>query len=532
MWGDSYQHSLMAQLIADHGGLFDSWEPYAPLQTFTYHFGFQGNVALYHLLSGDEIADAVLWMGQVLNALAVLALYPLTLRVSRDIRHPNGNGWAGVVAVLVAGLLLPMPMYYVNWGRYTQLAGQAILPVAVCLSWSLLEPVASPRTAAQASSSERQAEARTGRPSVWSWQMIPCWVAVLGLAVTHYRVLVFYIVFVVVLLPLVLRRETWRITLSRALLIGLIPAALFVPWFVRTFAGRIVAIAAAQLTRTPPKMSAFDVQYNAIGHLTTYMAPVGWLLLLVAVAVGLWRRLRGVLIVFLWWGLLLMLTNPEWFRLPGSGAISNFALFISVYIPAGVLIGTLVGWMGDWLDRGTWARVALVVIVAGVGLMGAIRRTQDIRVKQHALVLAPDLRAMAWIRENTAPDARFLVNSFFAYGDRLVVGSDAGWWLPLLAGRANTVPPLNYGSEQGPWPEYRLWVNELTRQLQTSGVDDPSTVEALRERGVTHVYVGQQEGRVNYSGPHVLDPEALVDSPYYEPVYHEDRVWVFRVVPE
>jgi hypothetical protein len=137
---------------------------------------------------------------------------------------------------------------------------------------------------------------------------------------------------------------------------------------------------------------------------------------------------------------------------------------------------------------------------------------------------------MAWIRENTPEDARFLVNSFFAYGGSVVVGSDGGWWLPFMTGRANTVPPLNYGTEQGPQPDYREWVNDLTRQIQGMGMDDPATLTMLRERGITHVYIGQQQGRVNYSGPDVLDPEALLRSARYRLVYYQDRVWVFEVV--
>jgi len=35
MWGDSYQHSLITQLLLDNGGLFQNWQPYAELQTFT-----------------------------------------------------------------------------------------------------------------------------------------------------------------------------------------------------------------------------------------------------------------------------------------------------------------------------------------------------------------------------------------------------------------------------------------------------------------------------------------------------------------
>jgi hypothetical protein len=137
---------------------------------------------------------------------------------------------------------------------------------------------------------------------------------------------------------------------------------------------------------------------------------------------------------------------------------------------------------------------------------------------------------MEWIQENTSEEAVFLVNSFFAYGGSAIVGSDGGWWLPLLAERANTVPPLNYGIEQGPQFGYQEWVNDLTRQLQGAEMDDPTILAMLQERGITHVYIGQQQGRVNYTGPHVLDPNALLRSAYYRSVYHRDRVWVFEVV--
>ena len=491
LWGDSYHHTMIAQLLVDHGGLFDLWEPYAPLQTFTSHFGFHAAVAAFRWLSGFETVQAVIWIGQVLNGLAVVALYPLAVRVS-------GNRWAGVGAVLVAGLLSPMPMFYVNWGRYTQLAGQVILPAAVLVTWSVLEVLRR------------------------DWQLIVLgWIAMGGLALTHYRVLIFYIVFVLAWLLLALRRAAWRRALARVIWVGTGAAVLFLPWFIHTFAGRIVRNFGLQLTTAPGQLSSFARQYNAIGDLKLYLVPVGWLLLAVAVAAGLWRRRRGVLLMSLWWFLLLIATNPDWLHLPGSGAISNFALFIAAYIPAGVLIGDLFGWMVARLGSRTWVGALVVLLTVGIGLGGARLRMGDARVSQHAMVTRPDLRAMAWIRENTPEDARFLINSFFA---------DGGWWLPLLAGRANTVPPLNYGTEQGPWPEYREWVNDLTRQIQGSGIDDPATLALLRERGITHIYIGQQQGRVNYAGPSVLDPAALLRSADYLLVYQQDRVWVFEVL--
>ena len=221
--------------------------------------------------------------------------------------------------------------------------------------------------------------------------------------------------------------------------------------------------------------------------------------------------------------------NPDWLHLPGSGTISNFALFIAAYIPAGLLIGDLLGRLIVWLRRWRGASVLATLLVVAVGLGGTRARMRDVLPSQHAMVTRSDLRAQAWIRENVPENARFLINSFFAYGGRVIVGSDGGWWLSLLAERENTVPPLNYSLEQGPWPKYRDWVKALTGQIQGAQIDDPATLTLLQVRGITHVYIGQRQGRVNYTGPDVLDPEALLHSGQYQLVYHQDRVWIFEV---
>ncbi len=153
----------------------------------------------------------------------------------------------------------------------------------------------------------------------------------------------------------------------------------------------------------------------------------------------------------------------------------------------------------------------------------------DIQVGIHALVTRPDLRAAAWIQDNVPEEARFLVNSFFAYGGSSIVGSDAGWWLPLIARRQTTLPPLNYVAERGPRPDYVTWVNELPEQLSRLNVYEIEGVEFLKARDVTHIYIGQRQGRVNYRGPLLLDPARLLESPHYEAIYHRDRVWIFAI---
>ncbi len=501
MWGDSYQHSVITQLLVDNGGLFNSWEPYAALDSFTYHFGFHAFSSVFHWLSGTEIAESVLLAGQMTNILAVLALYPLAVRLS-------SSRWAGVLAVLVAGLLSPMPMFYANWGRYTQLAGQAILPMAMVVAWAALE-----------------SKAR-------NWRLLALsGIAISGLAMTHYRIVIFFVIFVGAWSLLAIRRSNWRRSLSRVAGISLAGSILFLPWFAQAFAGRILGLFWQRLTTPVGQLSAFDLQHNTVGELTTYLPSGIWLLLAVAVGVGLWQRRRGVLFVSLWWFLLFVITNPEQLQLPGSGIISNFSLFIAWYLPAGLLIGDLGSQLCSVLEAKRWRSAAVAMALAIVGLVAAPTRLEDVQPEQHALVTRPDRRAMAWIRENTPEDSLFLVNSFLAYDGAAVVGSDAGWWLPLLANRSNTVPPINYGMESWSQASYGQQVQDLSGLLVSAEPDDSATLALLRQYAVTHLYIGQRQGRVNYGGPSVLDPQELERSAHYRPVYHQDRVWVFAVSP-
>jgi hypothetical protein len=123
-----------------------------------------------------------------------------------------------------------------------------------------------------------------------------------------------------------------------------------------------------------------------------------------------------------------------------------------------------------------------------------------------------------------------LVNSFFAYGGSLIAGSDAGWWLPLTARRQTTLPPLTYGSEQGPTPDYINSINNLTASIIEYGVDHPLVKEMLEDRGITHVYIGQRQGSVGSDKP-LFYADELLASERYDPVYHQDRVWIFKINP-
>jgi hypothetical protein len=136
------------------------------------------------------------------------------------------------------------------------------------------------------------------------------------------------------------------------------------------------------------------------------------------------------------------------------------------------------------------------------------------------LVTADDLRAMRWVAEHTPEDALFLVNSRGWQGE-LRAGSDAGWWLPILAGRQATQPcVLYYQGSVG----YREGVNALAKAVDKAAtLDDPALRALLERAGVTHVFVGARGG--------ALMPAKLAGSPYYRLLYAYGPARVYAFVP-
>lgn len=501
LWADSYQHSVITQLIAENGGLFDSWEPYAPLRSFTYHFGFHAVAAFYQWLSGFGAPASVFWIAQAINALAVLGLYPLTVRLSR-------SHWAGLVAVTAAAWLSPMPAYYVNWGRYTQLAGQCILVVALWLTVEFLE------------AKERHLA-----------QLALLGLLLAGLFLTHYRVTLFCVVF---LIPYLLW-QTWRQRRDRlalyelwlrAALILLIAFLLVASWGIPLMLRYLPSLVRNYAAGGGETRHVEG--YNILGDSLRWIPLLFRMPALLALAIGLWRRQRGAILMAVWVAGLFFLANLNRLGLPGI--VDNFAVVIAMYIPGSVAIGITVAWVEQMGHRWRWAHATLTIILVLAALLG-VAHSPDIIDFSYQLVTPQDEAAMTWIRENTPPDAVFAVNMIFTYWGSLISGSDAGWWIPLLAGRRTTLPPQIYNTEDQPYPGYRQDLCTLTKLLLEEPLDAPEVLSALQKWGVTHVYVGLHRDQLPFGWARGgLTNERLLDSAHYRPLYLRDGAGVFEVV--
>ncbi len=500
MWGDSYHHTMITQLLVENSGLFTSWEPYAPLVTFTYHYGFHANAAFLHWLTGIEVTRAVLYTGQLLNVLALPLAYVLTTRLTN-------SSQAGLWAVVLTGFANTVPAFFVNWGRYTQLTGQIVLPAVVICWMALLE------------------HERLSRGLVALTVIVTA-----SLMLTHYIVTFFAVLFLATyMLALLARRPRWsvaRTVTGRALPAAGLALIVAAPWLWNTLSGHLSRNVSGLVNQGMGGERSGSVA--ALEAITPFYLN-GALLALAAIGmvVALARRNWRVGLLGVWSALLVMTVVPHVVGLPGAGVVTTLTAFIALYLTVIPLAAYVLGLAQAQLTR--WRPVLGTAIAVGaliaVSVWG-VRRQADLLDRRYQLVTAADMEAMRWIRENTSSDARFLVNMFPAYGNALVVGSDGGWWIPLLTKRQTTLPPVTYGSERATTADYSRQINRFAAQLREHPLPSAEGIALCREQGIRYIYSGAHSDRTDR-----FDVAALREHPALRVVYDHEDVVIFELEP-
>jgi hypothetical protein len=242
-----------------------------------------------------------------------------------------------------------------------------------------------------------------------------------------------------------------------------------------------------------------------------------------------------------WWGGHLLWGNPTMLRLPGAGYIDTVTVITSGFVPicllaayplvsAGRRLLDLRRRPGGYHFSPAW-RPAVTGALVGCGLLvagaGAVRLLPILDVRPY--VSPADLAAMAWLRANTPPTALVAGNGFGQeWGPEAVQGSDAGVWIPVLAGRRSALPPVPSYNERPAQANYISHAIALVRDTQAIQAADPASAAAgwadLRAAGVTHLYIGSRGG--------VLDPARLLAQPAQTRLaFHQDDVWIFALTP-
>jgi hypothetical protein len=437
----------------------------------------------------------MLVFGQVLNTLAPLSLYVLGARWT-------GRAVGGLAAMVVAGTISLMPAYYVTWGRYTQLEGLVILPLAMLVFDSALQR------------------------SQNRWLLIAAVLAA-GLFLVHYRVVVFYATYVLSMLlwqtlRLLRRHEPARTVWLRAAAIAALALMLSAPWLWRVLTTAVFPLdsfTARFYSAREGNPIPFDLL--SIGTMPALLVAAG-----LGALAALWLGKRNapiVIVVLLWMGLTALVHNPSWLGLPSLWILENFSAVIALFVPLSLLIGLGVSSLVEFTAaRFSLSPTTLEAVATALLLLIAIAASPNMAhiVNPVTVIAEPDdLTAMDWIRANVPADVKFLVNERLWLAP-IYAGTDAGYWIPNLTGRRTTMPVVFYvlGSSAA-WKDS---VNVLAHLIESGPEpDNPSFLSLLRSNDVTYLYLGVR------GGP--LSLEKFAASVHFHEVYSRNAVHIFAI---
>jgi hypothetical protein len=458
--------------------------------------------------------------------------------------------WAGVWSALIVGFASNLPAFFVNWGRYTQLTGQAVMLTALVCWITLAE-----WTKDEGRRTKAPQQQSLFRPSSFVFRLpgaelsklvLLTALATAALMLTHYLVTALAALLIAsYLLGLVLAQRSWPAAGALALRAGLAAALallLAAPWLLNVIGGHLVRNATGLVGGTSKAAAA---QLSVLEPLVPkYAGGAVLLCALLGLLAALWRREWRAALPAVWCVLLVIAVVPYVVGLPGAGVLDTLTCLGTLYLPAALLAGYALEQaqgLGALLLARFGAPAALGQALVGAALLLVIAANTGWQARaatgETALVVAADMDAMQWIRDHTSPNARFAVNSFPAYGGTLAAGTDAGWWIPLLAHRATILPPLNYGGEKGEQPGYDLGVNALIKKLRGRPLTDqeplsvdltrPVALKTLDANQVDYIYSGAHP----YPGPDAadrIDTAKLRASRFFRLVYERDGVEIFQ----
>ncbi|MEA3309339.1 MAG: DUF6541 family protein [Chloroflexota bacterium] len=490
-WVDSVHHVTLARIIAERGKVPATYRPYVDVGAATYHYGFHAAVAYFSWLSGSNIIQSTLLIGQFYNIAMALQLYLFT-------RWLTQRRKTALFAALLIALVSNMPAYYVSWGRYTQLSGLLILPVAIILNIETVE----------------RRNKKTLALAIFT---------LAGLILTHYRVLAFYVCFLAAwwLVKFWDTRPEWRMRLREVpqyLGIGLLAGLALMPWLWET-ATALWLRAFLHWGGSPSASTVlmdFSWYYVSRG-IDRYLLTVGVL----GAVVALLEKKRFTWVLLIWLGELFIITNPSLVGLPGEGLTNNIAMLITWFIPQAIWSGFILTTLWEsWLDalpgREKWCYLALIILLGSLCLVGVSYQLVVLN-PECVLALSADREALAWIETHTAPDSYFLINSRRWQGE-IYMGTDGGYWITPLTGRRTNVPPALYplGTR-----ESTVEIKTLNEKLKELYPAPASLWQRLRELGVDYIYLGA------LGGP--LPPQTLHATPGFQLKYDNARVRIYAV---
>lgn len=474
---DSIHHTMIVQLMLDHGGLFTSWMPYDDVSRFTYHFGFHAITTMYAWMRGMSAEFSVLMMGQMICALAAIGVIALVRLFTHDL-------WAALFAAITAGLVSEFPFTFINSGRYTQPAGQVLFFAGLVLLATYL----------------KQPRSRINIPYLI---LLPTVIAGLGLA--HYKVAITFVAFAVTLVGYeALKRWHSHERFNNALIASFGRATVIAGLAILIFSMRGLTVLKGvngtrlnnlvTVTATETQLDQQATTIDAITFTRTgfsdneltiwWLACAGIVIILVERRSATWFLLGGVLCWFLMY--------PQTLGIKRIGILDVGHLRLSVYIFLAVLSGLAVGWFVKLIT--TQKQIYIWLLAASSTILVVVTSSSLPSVLPGSIyTTSNDIQMMTWIRDNLPSEVHLAARGFAWTGGGFAFGVDGGNWLPYYTHHLTNLSDLGTATEKDPNSLIKKQINaQFTEAMYQRDMSTPGSAVWLHENGFDYFFLGSR----------------------------------------
>jgi len=505
---DSLHHAMLTRDVVESGFLPDRMPVFASIPLDRYHTGLYAISSFVSWAGSVSPLLGLVWSGQALNVLAAVGVYLLLDRYA----SPKA-AWVGLIA---AGLINQMPNAYLAWGRFTQVGGQALLPIAWGVCWVWFRRL------------------HTGPTKGRRGELLTLGALSAGLAIAtvlvHLRVgiFLFAILILTFLAEAAAARKKGRAralvqpVLGTAFLAGfaLLPRYglglyhwVWGHWFLSrggngwTGGGDLRGV-------------------NSEAYFSVWMGEslFSWLgaplLVGISLSLGSLAIIRGSNLARLtgcWMVALIALGSVHLLRIHILDILPLNAVLMFAYLPLAILLGCGLDAVVEISPAQRRAGVEKVFLVGMLmlGLVSIPARLSDVPAP-YQLVEEGDLEAFEWIREHTPPQSQFAIAAKNIL-PQLAAGTDGGYWIPYFTDRRTTTGPMLSPLAPG----FMTRASRVVAVQRLPGFSNEK-IDRLVVQGVRYFYFSR-------SARGMVDARKLAESPLVELVYDRGGVQIIEL---
>ena len=482
---DSYHHTLISQLILNQGRVPNNYNPYAPIVSFSYHFGFHGLSAYLSYISGIPMRLVVPINGIISLGFASISLYFLSLQLFQK-----------KCIALLSGILTIctsiFPNYLINFSRFPQILGLVFcsLLLGLFIYW---------------------------QKNNFSISLIPIVTLItLGQGFIHYRITIMTAIGILLYLIFIYFEKKEKGTFLKEnfykwFIYGLSTLILYLPW--------VFQVILNQKNGFSGDIGQANEQFYSLNRLgfeiINYPTNIPILASVVLSFIFIIRKKNKNIIWLYCWTLILILFSNQYFL---ASFMDTISIIFSLYIPLLVISSWTLFEIINLVNTNKFLRKKLYFIFL-IPMIGSIFIIPNHIHPEFSFVSPEDLVAFEWIKNNTPPESKFAVNTFnFNFNENYIIGIDAGYWIPLLTDRKAISIPMIYPIEK---LESKNAIDQLKQIHKIEDYSSEDALNLLAECGITHIYLGELGSKEKLN--------QLQKNISYELIFNFKNSYVFKI---